>query len=324
MKYYQVKGLDKPVSEIILGTGWFNLAPAEQVNELMEAYVASGGNVLDTGRFYGVGKSERVVADWIKSTGKREELVLINKAGHHYVDENNVHYPEVSRVKPECITEDLEYSLNNMQLEYFDMYLLHRDDVTVPVGDLMDRLEQHHKEGKIKAYGVSNWSIERIEESMAYCEAKGYQGISVNNPSYSLARVDTPRWVGAVYADDAYARWHEGKDVFLISWASQAAGFFADIYPTDGTAPADIIAAYFNDENFEKLHRCNILAAEKGQDVEPINVALAYVLSQGFPVAAVAGPRNVKEYLSTLKVLDLKLTPAEVAYLSLQTNSVTA
>lgn len=124
-----------------------------------------------------------------------------------------------------------------------------------------------------------------------------------------------------MYADDEYAQWHEDTDITLVSWASQAAGFFADIYPRDGSAPSDIIAAYFTEDNFEKLKRAQELAKEKGSHVESINIALAYVLNQSFPIAAVAGPRNVKELESTWKVLDISLTPKEIDYLSLRSST---
>lgn len=152
--------------------------------------MAAGGNTFDTGRFYSGEKSEIVLADWLRrNRNKREDLVITSKACHHYVDENNMHHMEKSRVSAAYITEDLEFSLNPQQLDYFDLYMMHRDDVDAPVGKLMDRLERHRREGKIRAYGVSNLSLERLQEAQAYCERKGFQGIFFNSPGFSLATV---------------------------------------------------------------------------------------------------------------------------------------
>jgi aryl-alcohol dehydrogenase-like predicted oxidoreductase len=315
MKMLQVKGLDRPVSELWLGTSWFAPEYEKTIYSLLERYIDLGGNVIDTGKFYNGGKAETILAKWLKEAGLRDKIMMTNKACHHYVDSNNVHHPEMKRVKPQYITEDLESSLKKLNVSYIDIYLLHRDDPEEPLAGLMDRLEKHYKEGKIKAYGVSNWSLQRVQEAIDYCKQMGYQGLSINNPSYSLATVKKPRWVGTVYADQEYAEWHKGKNILLASWASQAAGFFADIYKKDGSTPQDIVEAYFSDDNFEKLERCKELAKIKG--VEPINIALAYVLNQDFPVAAIVGPRKVEELLSVVKVLDIQLSSEEIDYLAL-------
>lgn len=317
MKYLEIRGLDKKVSQLFLGTGWFNTPAQDQIFPLMDAYFASGGNVVDTGRFYAGGDAEGVITRWLEArnmAAKRDQFVIVNKACHHYVDANNTHYTDKKRVKPEFITEDLEYSLDNMKQKYFDVYLLHRDDPEEPVEGLIDRLEAHRREGKVKVYGVSNWPLSRIEQAAAYAERAGYQGISVNNPSYSLATVKTPRWFGCLYADDEYIAWHKGKDIFLFAWAPQASGFFAEIF--GGNPPEDIKNTYFIPENIEKLARCKALAGERR--MPPTNVALAYVFNQAVTMGASIGPRNAGELRGAVASLDISLSRSEVEWLSLR------
>lgn len=313
MTTVRIPRLDKDVCRLSLGTGWFGSDNEAGIHRLLDAYVELGGNILDTGRFYNGGKSEPVVARWLQKTGCRDRLVITNKACHHYVDENNVHHIEQSRVRPEYITEDLLYSLDNMQLDHFDIYLLHRDDESQPVEGLMDRLEQHRLEGRITAYGVSNWSIPRIGQAQAYAQKMGYQGLCVNSPSFSLATIVKPRFYGCVYADEDYMAWHRDKKVQLIAWAPLAVGFFADVYKRDGSAPADIVSTYFCQENFEKLARVQLMAAEKR--VEPIHIALAYVLNQPIPVIAAIGPRTEQELRSLMPAAALPLTGEELEWL---------
>ena len=325
MEYIRIKGLEKPISKLIMGSAWMTLEDEPTGHALFDAYFEAGGNVLDTGRFYGRGsgiaKSERIVGNWLKKSGvKRADIHIIDKAGHPFITKDGVTHWERSRISPEFITDDLMYSLDHVGVDYFDIYELHRDNPKVPVADLMDRLEYHCLLGQIKAYGVSNWRLDRIQEAIDYCNHMGYQGLSCNNPSYSLATVKVARFPGGVYADDAYASKHKEWDLPIISWGSQGAGFFAGIYPRDGHGVnGGIIQAYFSEENFKKLDRCNELGAKKG--VDPINLALAYILNQDFEVAAVIGPQNVKELNSSLVGASLKLTPKEVAYLGLKSDT---
>ena len=321
MKYMRIKGLEKPISKIIMGSAWMTLEDEKRGHAIFDAYFEAGGNVLDTGRFYGRGsgiaKSENIVGNWLKSAGiPREDVHIIDKAGHPFITRDGVTHWERSRIWPETITDDLMYSLDNVGVDYFDIYELHRDNPKVPVSDLMDRLEYHCLMGQIKAYGVSNWRLDRLQEAIDYCNHMGYQGLSCNNPSYSLATVKVPRFPGGVYADDAYARKHKEWELPIISWGAQGAGFFAGIYdPSGAGVNGGIIQAYFSEENFRKLDRCRELGAKKG--VDSINLALAYILNRDFDVAAVIGPQSVEELRSSLVGGDLELTPAEVAYLGL-------
>lgn len=317
MKHLSIPHLDKKASQIFLGTGWFTAPDQDEIFQLLDDYFFEGGNVIDTGRFYGGGDTENVIARWLDSrnmAAKRDEFMIVNKACHHYVDSDGVHYPEKSRVNPEYITEDLEYSLENMKQKYFDIYLLHRDNHEEPVDGLIDRLERHRGEGKILVYGVSNWSLKRVREAIDYAKKKGYQGISMNNPSYSLATISQPRWFGCVYADDAYIAWHNGKNIGVLAWAPQATGFFAEAFGDN--PPDDIRQTYFNEENFEKLRRCKALAAKYG--VAPTNIALAYVFNQKVPIMASVGARKKSELDEAIKTLDLRLSKQEVAWLALR------
>lgn len=322
MEYITVKGIEKPVSKLVMGTAWFAPDFKDEIFAMLDRYVEKGGTVIDCGRFYGIARAEGILKEWLDSRNNREGLVIIDKCCHPVITPNGAHHPEYWRVKPDIITDDLRYSLLHTGCEYFDLYLLHRDDASIPVGEIMDRLEQHRTEGLLTAYGVSNWTNARVAEAMAYCEEKGYQGISVNNPSYSLAHVGKTRWPGCVYINDEEAKWHEGKDITLFSWASQGHGFFADIYPRDGSAPKDIQEAFFSEENFERLRRAQELGKEKG--VDAINIALAYVLNQPFEVAAVIGSRSRKEFDSCMQTLEIKLASEEMDYLCLRSDNYEA
>lgn len=320
MRCIAIKGLKQSCSQIVLGTSSFRPEIKDSVFQVLDTYIAHGGNVLDTSRVYGGGQSERVIALWLKNRQNRKALTIISKGCHHYVNEDGVHYPEQVRVKPEFITEDLKYSLENMGTDYFDIFLLHRDNPAVPVGELIDTLEEHKRAGLIRTYGVSNWSTQRIDEAIAYANRKGYTGIALNSPSFSLAKVIENRWEGVVYANNEYIAWHERTQMPLFSWAAQASGFFhfASQFKPEEFPNPDIARVYYDEENMERLKRATQLAKKMGDGIEATNVALAYVLNQAFPICAVIGPRKPLGVLSSIAAADISLTEEEQLWLNLQ------
>lgn len=318
MNVIAIPGIEHGCSQIAVGTSSFAPKYKDTVFAILDAYVERGGNTLDTSRIYGLGKSEQVLAMWLKARRNREKMVIISKCCHHYVDENGNHHPNQKRVRPELITDDLEDSLNRMQTGYFDICLLHRDDPAVPVGELMDVLEEHKRAGLIKAYGVSNWSIKRIEAAIAYCTRNGYAGIAVNSPSLSLARANEPRWVGCVYPDDHYREWHRRTQLPLFSWAAQASGFFSGIYAPGVMTNPEIARVYYSSSNWERARRAAQLAQCKGKSYTANHIALAYVLQQPYPVCAIIGPQNEVQLLDSLLASEIHLSESEMLWLDLQ------
>lgn len=318
MDYLKINGLDKPVSTVFYGTAWITPAVKKDADEALARYISMGGNVLDTGRFYTGGKSEDYLKVWIKENPElRKKVVLTSKACHHYVDGNNIHFPENQRVTPEHIKEDLHFSLEKLGVDHFDIYMLHRDNPEVPVEPLFDTLEKYRKEGKIKVYGVSNWSIERIQKAQQYCKSKGYQGISVNSYAYSLATVLKPRWERTVYGSDEYARWCSDNDIVTLAWASQGNGFFGNYpFPKGTRVTQDFVDAYATLDNFEKFRRAKELADERGVSIT--NIAFAYIFNQNLKMVGIIGSRNVREFMETLVGSEITLSQDEVDYLALK------
>lgn len=322
MKYVSIAGLEKGCSQIIMGTSLFTPARKDEVFAILDAYVANGGNTLDTSRIYSLGQSEEVLALWLKARGNRNRLNIVSKGCHHHVDADGRHHPDKVRVRPAIITQDMKESLGRMKVEHFDIYLLHRDDPAMPVDELIDRLEEHRRAGLIRAYGVSNWSTARMEAANAYAAAKGYPALAVNSPSFSLARINEPRWQGCTYADDAYISWHARARLPLFSWASQASGFFTGAYSPENCPNPDIARVYYSEGNWERKRRAAALAAQKGGSYTANHVALAYVLCQPFPVGAVIGPQKATELLDSLTAVGLSLGEREMAWLDLQLDTL--
>jgi 1-deoxyxylulose-5-phosphate synthase len=302
VKLLPIDPLPQPLSRLALGTLGFSTATRDRDYALLDAWVEAGGTVIDSAHVYEDGDAERVVGQWLRDRpGVREQLVLVTKGAHPDGDRR--------RVTPEAIEADLADSLERLG-EPIDLYLLHRDDPAVPVGELVDALDGHRRAGRIRAFGVSNWTLPRIEEANAYAAERGVEGICCNSPHLSLAVQNEPPWPGCMSATCAEARaWHARTGMLLLAWSAQAGGYFAG-------STGESASVYRNAENGERRARAEELGRRIGAG--PNAVALAWVLAQPFPTIAVVGPHSVAHLRDSLRALDLELAAGELHWLNLE------
>jgi aryl-alcohol dehydrogenase-like predicted oxidoreductase len=122
-----------------------------------------------------------------------------------------------------------------------------------------------------------------------------------------------PVWGGCITANDPeWLAWHQRTGTALLSWSSQARGFFV-VGDPGYTADKELARAWYSPDNFARLERAKELAKKK--NVAPLQINLAWVLSQKFPTFALIGPRAIEETRSTMEGLSVKLTPEEVTWL---------
>jgi aryl-alcohol dehydrogenase-like predicted oxidoreductase/predicted dehydrogenase len=301
MKYGTVPGLDKQVSRLVMGVD--NQQTLTHAAVVFDDYVERGGTTFDTAYIYGGGRGERLLGQWMKSRGNRDEVVVIGKGAH------------TPHCDPESITRQLHESLERLQTDHVDLYLMHRDNPEIPVGEFVDVMHEHFKAGRIKAFGGSNWSTERFDEANAYAEANGKQPFTLLSNHLSLARAYDVPWAGCRHvSDDASQQWLRERQVALFPWSSQARGFFTGRAKPEDTSDEELVRCFYSDENFRRLDRARELAAAKG--VEPTAIALAWLLHQPYPVFPLIGPRHVSETRTSMPGLSVTLTDDEVAYLT--------
>jgi aryl-alcohol dehydrogenase-like predicted oxidoreductase len=203
-----------------------------------------------------------------------------------------------------------------MQTDYADIYVMHRDNPDIPVGEFIDVLNEHASAGRIRAFGGSNWSIERVQAANDYAKSRGLRGFSAVNNNFSLARMITEPWGGCIGSSDAESRaWLEKTQLPMLSWSSTGKGFFVRGGESD-VAENDLMRCWYSDDNFQRLDRVKELAAKKG--VTPVMIAMAWVLNQPFPTFALFGPATLEEMHISLEALDVSLTPEEVKWLNLE------
>lgn len=303
MRYGEIKGVKKPISRLVMGVD--NQEGIAHTSVMLDSFFEHGGNTFDTAFIYGGGKHEVLLGQWVKNRGIREQVVILDKGAH----------------TPFCTPQDLSrqftISLERLQTDYADIYMMHRDNPQVPVGEFVDVLNEHHRAGHMHAFGGSNWTIERIEAAHAYATEHGLQGFSAISNNFSLARMIEPPWAGCMSASaPGFRDWLTHTQTPILPWSSQARGFFLDDTSPEFNADPERVRCWFSNDNFERLHRARALAKRYG--VLPINIALAYVLHQPFPTFPLIGPRTLYELRTSLPALDVSLMPDDVKWLNLE------
>jgi aryl-alcohol dehydrogenase-like predicted oxidoreductase len=315
MKYSHIPGVNKPAARLAQGTMMLDSAELEKSLALLDGVYALGGNTFDSGHVYRGGDSERVLGRWVEARGLREQVVIITKGAHPNADR--------ARVTPFDITSDLFDSLARLKTDYIDMYLLHRDDPSKPVGLLVEALDEHYRAGRIRAYGGSNWSPERLAEANAYAAAHGLQPFVMSSPNFSLAVQREAPWPGCLSISGAAGRpareWYAAAQMPQLTWSSLAGGFFSGRFSRESlaglTEGLDGVAAraYGDEDNFQRLDRAQALGREKG--LSAAQIALAYILNQPLNLFALVGCQTAAEYAENAAAVELVLTPQEVAWL---------
>lgn len=300
--YGQIPGVGKPVSRLICGADFSGNAPREAF-AIFDAYFEYGGNAFDTGYVYG--KSDAILGTWVRNRGVRDDVIILAKGAH------------TPNCNPTAADAELKISLERMKLDAADLYAFHRDNESIPVGEFVDVANRWISAGKIKAYGGSNWTIARMQAAMDYAATRNLVPPSLLSNQFSLAQMMDPIWGGCIQASDPASRaWLTRTQVALLPWSSQARGFFVDgLAHPDKKENAELVRCWYSEDNFKRLERVKEMAAKR--NVLPINIALAYVLSQPFPTFPLIGPRLIRELRTSLPALEVKLSAEELAWLNL-------
>lgn len=304
MKSIPLASIDQPVSALIMGSDYFSPDIQDKVNQVLEHYTSVGGNTIDTAYIYNGGQSEIAIGNWL-DLGNRGRINVWTKGGHPNKNGHTINREE--------LTEQLKISLDRLKTDQADLYALHRDDPTVPVGAILEWLNEFVENGQIAAFGGSNWSIERLEEANNYATKNGLKGFSFSSPNLSLAKAQDPYWPGCISLDQQSIAWHTKTNVPVFSWSSQARGFFTGRFAREDKSNDDLVRVFYNDQNWKRYDRATELAKQKG--VSTIEIALAYVVNQPFPTAAIIGPQNQTEMESCARGAAIDLTQAELDWL---------
>lgn len=318
MMYVEIPFVEKKVSRILYGSAIQPFLDGKEDMELLDAVYDMGVNAIDTARVYG--KAEQVLGRWIEERKLRDKVVILSKCAH----------PDIfgkKRVNEKEIREDFAQSSQYLRTDYIDIYLLHRDDPDVAAGEIIEIMNAMHEEGKIGAFGVSNWTHQRIAEANEYAARHHLIPFTVSSPNFGLAEQVHDPWGGGCVSisgpSNVRAReWYRESGMPVIAYASLAHGLFSGKVKSSEPKKAGKILdefamkGYVCPENFERLRRCEELAAKKNCTVSQI--AMSWIFKQDLDTLAVVGTSKALRMQENIDAMHIKLSEEEAAYLDLR------
>ena len=321
MKYEKINGLEKNISKLIIGND--NQTDQDKAFKLWDHWINVGGNAFDNAHIYGGGSMETLLGKWHKSRNNLKDLIIIAKGAH------------TPNCNPKSISSQLTDSLDRLQCESSDIYIMHRDNQEIPVDEFIDVLNEEKSKGRLKIFGASNWTLERFKKANEWADSKNKEGFSILNNNLALCKMINPLWQGCVSSnDESILNYLEDTKIAHLSWSSQGRGYFLpdditkkiedqitkdETWRQPGEHSSGPLSCFDSEDNRERKNRALSLATKMNTDAQ--NIAGAWPLNLKFPSFALIGPRNIKEINSSLNNLDVNLSNDQVNWLNLITNN---
>jgi aryl-alcohol dehydrogenase-like predicted oxidoreductase len=320
MQVAKLPNIDKELSVICLGTGQYgSRISAADSFRLLDRFAELGGTFIDTAHVYGAwdvsgynggyGNSEKVIGEWLAKTGMQQKIAVGTKGGHPDLDSG------VSRMNPEDISLHISESLERLQIDAIDMYWIHKDEPSIPAGEILGMVSEHVEAGRIKALGCSNWNIQRQQEAAKAATRLGLTGFVASQIGWSLARAtqsfSKPEHADMLYMNADILRYHIETKTPVAGYSAQAGGFFAakyaglDFEASDFPKPA-LATKYGNSLSYSRRTAAAALAREIGCSAN--QVALAWMMHHPFLAFPIASPATLQQLDDTMKAGEIELS----------------
>jgi aryl-alcohol dehydrogenase-like predicted oxidoreductase len=310
MEYTTLGASGLQVSRPCLGAMMFGHGPDAPTSEpdsrrIIDAYLETGGNFIDTANIYTGGESEEVVGRAIKD--RRDDVVLATK-GYGPIGNG----PNTMGLSRKYLTRALEASLRRLDTDYIDLYQCHRPDSGTPISETMATLHGFVQSGKVRYLGCSNWSGSQIVEAQWAAKDLGGTPLISLQPRYSL---------NARRIEDDILPACQRQGLGTMIYSPLGGGVLTGKYKSGQPAPEGSRAArggfwtrMLDDQSVELAVEVGKVAAEIG--ATSAAVALAWVLSRRGVTTVIIGPRTFEQYEENMAGFDLELDPALIKRLS--------
>src|SRR3954468_18159828 len=302
------------VAPLALGGNVFDWTADERTSfAVLDAFVDAGGTMIDTADVYSAwapghhgGESESLIGRWLKrNPEKRDKLVIATKVG--YLDGEIVDGEYVANLEPEAIARGCEASLGRLGIDRIDLYYQHRDNPRIPLADSLGAFDGLRREGKIRAIGLSNFTVERIDEAVATAKREGFAAPVALQPWYNL--VERGKFEPDVR--DAALR----NQLGVFPFYSLANGFLTGKYRSEADLSKSVRGersrGYLEGKGADVLRALDDIAAKTGEALATIS--LAWLMAQPSIVAPIASATSVEQLRELIAAMDLKLTTDQLA-----------
>ncbi|MDM1046477.1 aldo/keto reductase [Myroides sp. 1354] len=320
MEYRKLGNTDLELSTItygafaIGGSMWGGNEQQDSI-ESVKASIDCGVTTLDTAPFYGFGLSEEMIGQAIKDYD-RSKIQILTKfglvwdgsnqgRGDYFFDaeEGGKKIPIYKYASKANVIKEVEESLGRLQTDYIDLLQIHWPDHTTPIAETMEALDLLIQQGKIRAAGVSNYSVDQVKE------ARQIVNVASNQVGYSMLNRGIEQDL-VPYALD--------QNVGIIVYSPMERGLLTGKYFTEGKLKDnDHRNGYFQQFDLQKvkafLHEITPLAADKGATVSQL--VLRWTSLQPGISVVLAGARNATQAIANAKAMDLVLTPSDLVFI---------
>jgi aryl-alcohol dehydrogenase-like predicted oxidoreductase len=269
---------------------------------LIERFRTLGGNLFDTAEFFGEGQSERALGRHFRKHGGRENAIFVTRGS-----------AEPQWVRPEYVRTAIERSLERLQTNVIELYLLQRDDPQVSVTELIDVLAEATRAGKVRTFGAANWSLPRLTLANDYARSKGLPGFIAASAHLGLAVPREPWAKGATHATKADLAAYANAGLSVLAGATQCRGYFAKRPISDLAYMADLVRVYYTADNQARRERLMRLA--DALQVDPAALAVAYVLALPYNLVALVGALSPEDLTRVSVAASLRLDQSQVWFL---------
>lgn len=278
---------------------------------LLDALLDNNLNFIDTADVYSRwvdgnqgGESETIIGNWLKKTGKRDQIVLATKVGKP-MGEGKV------GLSPRYIKEAVEASLKRLQTDYIDLYQSHDDDADTPLAESLAAFDALIKEGKVRAIGASNYSAPRLAEALKVSKDNGLARYETLQPLYNL-------YDRKVY-EEALEKVVTENGVGVINFYGLASGFLTGKYRTKADASKSkrgesVIERYLDDRGLKVLKGLDQVAEKHG--VQPGQVALAWQIARPSITSPIVSATSLQQLNELAQAATLRLDDADIQTLN--------
>ena len=278
---------------------------------LLDALLDHNLNFIDTADVYSAwvegnqgGESETIIGNWLKKTGKRDQIVLATKVGKP-MGEGKV------GLSPRYIKDAVEASLRRLQTDYIDLYQSHDDDADTPLAETMAAFDALIKEGKVRAVGASNYSAPRLAEALKVSKENGLARYETLQPLYNL-------YDRKVY-EEALEKVVTDNGLGVINFYGLAAGFLTGKYRTQADASKSlrgesVIARYLDERGLKVLRGLDQVAEKHG--AQPGQVALAWQIARPSITSPIVSATSLQQLNELALAATLKLDDADIQTLN--------
>jgi aryl-alcohol dehydrogenase-like predicted oxidoreductase len=309
MQFRQLGRSDLRIAPLMLGGNVFGWNVDEPTSfAILDAFVDLGFNAVDTADSYSRwvsghtgGESETIIGKWLKTSGKRDKVVIATKVG--------ADMGEGKTVRKDYILRAAEASLKRLQVDCIDLYQTHWDDEVTPVEETLSAYAQLVKDGKVRIIGASNITPARLKASLAASKRLDLPRYETLQPLYNL--------YDRLNFEQDYAPICKAEGLGVICYYALAAGFLTGKYRSAADAEKNPargrgMKQYLNARGFRILEALDAVAAR--HQATPAQVSLAWLIAQP-DVTPIASATSLTQLADIVKAPRLALSKDDVAEL---------